>query len=147
MNWGVGIVLAFFGFTSLIVTLVVISMRQDVNLVARDYYQQEIAYQDQIDRMNNYRMLKTKPSIIHDQSSQKLLLDFTNSIANDRISGSILIFRPSGTAQDRRLTLDLDTEGDQLMDLSGLQKGKWKFQLTWSYEQKEYYHEKIILVQ
>ena len=53
MNWGTKITLSFIAFVGIIITMVVISMRQDISLVAKDYYVQEIAYQDQIDRIRN----------------------------------------------------------------------------------------------
>ena len=51
MDWGKGILLTIIAFVGFIMTLVVISVRQDdIHLVAENYYEKEIKYQDQIER-------------------------------------------------------------------------------------------------
>jgi len=74
MNWGTGIVIAFVCFAGVLATIVTISMKQDVGLVAKDYYKQEIAYQDQIDRKTNYNQLERKPVIKLDASKNHIEL-------------------------------------------------------------------------
>ena len=44
MNWGTWIALSFVLFALFIGALVVVCVRQDINLVALDYYKQEIDY-------------------------------------------------------------------------------------------------------
>ena len=51
ISWGTGIVIAFAIFMAVTVSTAVYMMNQDVNLVADDYYDQEIKYQQQIDRI------------------------------------------------------------------------------------------------
>jgi len=63
MNIGKWIVVAFVLFAAFIGTLVVVCVRQDVSLVSRDYYRQELAYQNQIQRLNNTAALLEKPVI------------------------------------------------------------------------------------
>ena len=53
MNWGKWIIVSFVLFAAFIGILVVICVRQDISLVSKNYYQEELAYQQQIDRMNN----------------------------------------------------------------------------------------------
>ena len=51
MNWGNKIMLSFSVFVAIIITMVVVSMKQDVFLVSEDYYDKEVKYQNQIDKM------------------------------------------------------------------------------------------------
>ena len=53
MNWGHKIVMTFIVFAAIIISMVVISMRQDVSLVAADYYKQELAYTEQMNKLEN----------------------------------------------------------------------------------------------
>ena len=59
MNWGTRIIIMYVGFVALIITLVVVSMRQQVDLVTPDYYAKELKYQTNIDKTKNYNELKT----------------------------------------------------------------------------------------
>ena len=72
MNWGNKIAISFIIFIGIIVTMVVISMKQDISLVSTDYYEQEIAYQDQIDRMERTRGLEKQPEILLDRNTGKM---------------------------------------------------------------------------
>ena len=58
MNWGKSIILAFVLFAGFIATLVVVCVREDISLVSKDYYKEELLYQDQIQRLNNASQLK-----------------------------------------------------------------------------------------
>jgi len=146
MNWGKGIVFAFIGFALVISTLVVISMKQDVNLVAPDYYKQELAYQDQIVRQENFNELNDKPIVIK-ESSEILLIEFPTILSNDLESGYFLLFRSSSSKLDQKYKLELDTLGKQRIPISTLVKGVWKVRLYWKGKNnKEYYSESILNV-
>ena len=56
INWGTGIVLAFVAFISFIMYFVVqmnMEDRADHELVTKDYYKKELAYQKEIDAEKN----------------------------------------------------------------------------------------------
>ena len=58
MDWGKGIILTLTAFAGIIISMVVICVRQDdIHLVTQNYYEEEIKYQDQIDKMVNASML------------------------------------------------------------------------------------------
>lgn len=63
MSIGHWIVVSFVLFAAFIGTLVAVCLREDISLVTKDYYQEELAYQDQIQRLNNVAELKEKPVI------------------------------------------------------------------------------------
>ena len=63
MNWGKSIIAAFLFFALFIGVLVFICMKQEVSLVSKDYYKDEINYQQQIERLNNAEHLESKPTI------------------------------------------------------------------------------------
>ncbi len=49
MNWGVGIAIVYILFVLGMLTLVFKSRSQKIDLVTENYYQQELAYQEEID--------------------------------------------------------------------------------------------------
>lgn len=146
MNWGKGITITIILFVSFIVYLVFTCMKQtDINLVSADYYEQEIAYQQVIDKKNNLKKLGGKPfvSVI---SSNQLLLDMSQLSNWDQASGSILMFRPSNSSLDKKFDLSLNNEGKQYILMDNLQSGKWICKISWNRAGTEYYFEQTVMV-
>ncbi|WP_109829880.1 FixH family protein [Reichenbachiella versicolor] len=145
MNWGKSVTLAFVLFAGLIITMVTLCMKQDVNLVANNYYEEELAYQDQIDRINNYTRLAEKPAII--QNGSMISLQFPVSVITQLDKGKIHFFRPSEGNIDKTFSLKFNEEGIQAFDLKDTKHGLWKTKLTWvSNSGVEYYYEQSIVI-
>lgn len=140
MNWGTRIVIAFACFIGVIATLVTISMRQDVSLVAKDYYVQEIAYQDQIDRIENKNRMEIQPSIEIKSGVVEL------SIKKSELEGTIHFFRPSDAKLDKKYVIQLDQNGTQAFKAADFEKGLWKVKINFTSEGKEYYSEHSLVL-
>ena len=144
MNWGKGIVLAFIFFAIVIGSMVVISMKQDVNLVAPDYYKQEIAYQDQIERTENFNKLTVKP-VLKKETSSVLLVDFPDKLTSNFKSGELILFRPSTSKLDKKIVIELDKNGQLRIPIDKMKKGVWRIKISWKGSDSiEYYNESIL---
>ena len=140
MNWGKWIAVSFVLFALFIGVLVTVCVRQDINLVATDYYKQELDYQNQIDRNNNAQALTVKPHIvIVNNAVQVSFKDF-----NHVNGGELKLFRPSNPAYDLIFELKPTTDTLQTFDLQTRQKGMYKAQLKWFMNNKEYYLEETV---
>jgi hypothetical protein len=140
MNWGKWIVVSFILFALFIGVLVTICIRQDISLIATDYYKQELEYQQQIDRSTNTDQLKFKPEIsIVNNTIQISYHDF-NSIQN----GELELFRPSNAASDVVFELKSTADTLQNFDLSSKERGMYKAKMKWSLNNKEFYFEKTV---
>ncbi len=139
MNWGKSIVLAFVLFALFIGTLVVVCLRQDIPLVAADYYDQELKYQEQLDRLNNTNQLSEKPVI--QVSNHALEIQFSRWA--DVKEGSVVLFRPSDAKLDRRFSVT-GVENIQRIDLKELPGGMYKARMSWSMDGKGYFLESVI---
>lgn len=144
MNWGKGIIITFVLFAALLTTMAVISMRQEVGLVAPDYYKQEIAYQDQIDRINNYGKLIEKPDISLDDDRNNVLVRFPAAMRSANLKGVVHLYRSSTSKLDQKYDLLLDAYGEQRINIEGLISGIWKVKLKWNDGRQAYYTEVII---
>jgi nitrogen fixation protein FixH len=144
MNWGHKITISFILFAALVITMVIISMQQNVNLVAPNYYEEELAYQDQIDRIKNYEALSLKPSI--NKKGTQFQLSFPTELAGEVKNGEIHFFRPSDAALDKKIILKLDTNNMQRISTASFRKGLWKVKLRWQSEKKEYYSESSLIL-
>jgi hypothetical protein len=140
MSWSKGILAAFVFFALFIITLVVICVRQEVNLVSNDYYQEELAYQQQIERMRNASMLHRKPVIsVEDNFVQIDSLDF-NLIENGRLD----LFCPSNVRFDKSFALSKSAL--QKFELGTAKKGLYKARLSWTKNGKEFFIEQPITI-
>ena len=71
MKW---VISAFVLFGLFIGSLVVICVREDVNLVSKDYYQQELNHQAKIIQQENANQLAEKPQLAFENNAVKVLL-------------------------------------------------------------------------
>jgi hypothetical protein len=136
MNWGKGIVLVFIGFALFIGVLVAVCMKQEINLVSSDYYQQELDYQQQIDRIENASTLRERPSIR--VASDSLSLNYKDLSLVTK--GVLKLTRASSSRNDVSFLIDGNEISDKIrFPLSGLPHGRYKGTFTWVMNGKEYY--------
>jgi hypothetical protein len=139
MDWGKGILLTIIAFVGFILTLVVISVRQDdIHLVTENYYEKELKYQDQIDRETSAAGLD-REVLVFDAVSKSMVLDLPVGA-----KGDLKLFRPSDERLDQELSLDILEEGKTTVPLEKLKAGYWKVQLTWTENGVDFYQEKKI---
>lgn len=140
MNWGKSIALFYGLFVVALLAVVAFSFTQDVNLVADDYYKQELVYEDQINRIRNTEELAEKPTM-------QLRSDYVELVFPENLTpkGNILFFRPSDGSKDRSQPISLGVNNKQQIDFSTEEKGLWKAKLTWNQAGKEYYQEFVIV--
>jgi hypothetical protein len=125
MNWGKSIVLVFIGFALFIGVLVTVCVRQQVSLVSKDYYQEELNYQQQIDELNNAAALQSKPVIFVDRKHIQV-----SGIQN----GELNLLRPSDSRFDASFVVD----SIKTFDLSKYPSGRYNASLRWEMDGKRY---------
>ncbi|HEU4716343.1 MAG TPA: FixH family protein [Bacteroidia bacterium] len=139
MNWGLRIVILYSAFVALILFLVIQTMKQKVDLVSDDYYQKELVYQDQIDKMNNAKELSVQPVVSADAHVVRITFPHADSAAN--VTGVITFYRPSDSSKDLTEKISAGTDGVQVLSSDSLEKGLYQLQMNWSVAGKNYYNE------
>lgn len=142
MNFGKWILVAFVLFALFIGTLVTVCMRQDVSLVSKSYYQEELVHQAKIEKIRNTQALGTQPQIqFLDGKLQVVYADF------DKIEeGSLKLLRPSDARLDQTFDLKAAQGATRLFILSSWDRGLYRATLQWTMEGKKYYLEKLIVL-
>jgi hypothetical protein len=139
MNWGKGIVITLIVFITLMAGLVTICMKQDdLHLVTQNYYEEEIKYQDQIEKMTNANSLDYKV-LVYDIQLKKV--DLHLPVGS---KGTMHLFRPSDARLDQKIDFDVLAMDAKAIDLKSLKPGYWKLKLTWSENGVDYFHEEKI---
>ncbi len=144
MSWGWKIVILYSLFVIMTLGMVFYFMGHKVDLVADDYYKQEIEYQGQIDKMSNTRSLN-KPIGVEYLSSERILrLQFPDQDNQTAIKGKIHFYRPSDSDLDKTFEVKPDAAGLQVISTGSMNKGLWKIKINWTSAGMDFYDEKVI---
>ena len=144
MSWGWKIVVVYVLFVAMTLSMVVYFMRQKVDLVATDYYKQEIEYQDQLDKISNARSLQKQVGFEYDAGARRVKVEFPAQHVNDGLSGDIHFYRPSDADQDRTFDISPNDDGLQEIAIGSLPRGLWRVKISWSSGGVEFYDEKAL---
>ena len=143
MNWGKSIVLSFILFAAFIGTLVTVCLRQDISLVSKDYYKEELLYENQLTRLKNVSQLESKPVI-------KVLENKTIQITFDRFddieTGELRLFRPSDSSKDKKYSLVRTSKATQEFPTADLTPGMYRAKMQWTMNGKEFFLEEVIFI-
>jgi len=141
LNWGFGIVVTALLFMAFIVTLVVKTYSFKVDLVADDYYNQELHYQDKINSMNNVKNAEDK--VQWKLVSDEIVFTFPEK---QNVEGYIEFFRPSDSAKDKKFAIELDSSNVQSYNTGLLAQGLYRLKIDWTVNEKSYYTEEDIYI-
>lgn len=144
MNWGWKIAIVMGIYMTGIISVVWYAMSVDVNLVAEDYYQLELAFEEQILRLKNTNSLAEKPTFNFSADKKFVVLTFPQGLIPD--NGNITLYRQSDFKQDRKFKLDLDDANQQGFVTVSLLPGLWKAKLQWQQGDKSYFQEFVIVI-
>lgn len=143
MNWGSWIIVAFVLFAIFVATLVTICVTTDISLVTRDYYKEELAYQQQLDRKQNAKRLEVMPEIVIHGTNLEVHYPDLKLIS----SGVVTLFRPSDASMDLEFPIQPSGDPVQRFPLSRYDKGLYKARMTWVMNGEEYFVEKILVLE
>lgn len=145
MSWGIRITLLYVGFVALILTLVITSMHNKEDLVSKDYYQQELRYEDRINAIKNTNALDY--AINYKVEGNKVELKYPEQLMAPEVKGEIFFFRPSDAEKDFKVAMNPGKDGLQVIDGKKLTHGSYKMELSWQAGGKNFYKEEVIFIQ
>jgi len=145
MGWGSKIAFLYLGFVALISTLVFTSMRNPEELVDKDYYAQELKFQQRIDAMKNANGLAN--AINYSVNGHQVLVHYPAELVSGDFSGEIIFFRPSDASRDFKFLMQPGKDGRQILEGKALVHGLYKMQMNWQQNGKKYFIEGVIFIQ
>ena len=143
--WPIVITTFFILFFCGLVSFIIFATTQPVDLVRADYYEQEIRYQQQIDRIARARQLEQPMAVLYNPAEQSITISLPEA-GLGAIDGSIHLYRPSDSRLDLRHALELNSQGTQRIDTRHLRSGLWKVRVHWTAAGEEYYVDQPIVV-
>jgi hypothetical protein len=140
-NWGTGIFIFLLMFLAACAVFIVFALRQDVNLVHKDYYEKGVDYTEQMNV--NARSEPLKKDIHVSQQEKFLQVEFENSLAAKIDTGSIHFYRPSNQKLDVFYTMEL-TGNILIIPKDELNSGRYLLKLSWFTDGLRYEYEKPV---
>ena len=142
LNWGHKITLAFSAFVLFMFVMVYKSMKTDFQLVTKEYYKDELAYQQVIDGTN--RANKLSSSVEVTQANSELIIQLPTEMKGKAISGNIWLYCASDDKKDRRLELAVNENGRQVISSKNMLPANYLLKVTWKADELNYYNEQHI---
>lgn len=142
LNWGHKLTLAFCAFVLFMFVMVYKSMKTDFQLVTKEYYKDELAYQQVIDGTNNANNLSSAVEV--KQADNELIIQLPTDMKGIAISGNIWLYCSSDDKKDRRLELRVDENGQQVIDTKTILPANYLVKISWKADELNYYNEQRI---
>lgn len=141
INWGTRIALLYGGFVALIVVLVTGSMRQDFDLVSKDYYQKELEYQQIIDAGKNQASLSA-PVSVH-ANERYVFIEFPVEFKESALTGTVLFYSEVNAAWDKSFPVEASINKVQI-PRSALERTNYIVKINWKADNKDYFQQSAI---
>jgi len=130
-----------------IACLITWAVKQNMDLVRSDYYEQEILFQQHIDAAARTRALGANVALNFDANAHALLVRVPATHVAQSFDGTLHLYRPSDAKLDRHLKLKPATTGEQLMNTAELAPGLWRARVEWTANRESYLLENSIVVE
>jgi hypothetical protein len=141
-NWGHKLILVFILFGSMISYLVYRSVTTNFDLVSKEYYKEELAYQQVIDGTRRASLLTSKVTIT--RQSDSVVISFPQEMKTGSIKGMAWFYYAPDERRDRRLQLEA-TGGNEIKFSSSLFiPGNYTAKISWENEGLHYYTEQSV---
>lgn len=137
-TWGWGIGIFYVSFMAIILGVVFYSTFHKQDLVVDNYYEEDLAYQEQIDKLNRTKALPEKVKMLY--KKDELTVEIPASLKDQISSGKVKFFRPSDKALDQEMDLEINKE-QMIIDVKDFTKGYWKVQVDWIMNDSSYFVE------
>ncbi|HEX6171314.1 MAG TPA: FixH family protein [Chitinophagaceae bacterium] len=138
LSWGYKIMFVYIAFVGGMGFLVFKASSQKFDLVTKDYYDQELKYQQVIDQAANTSRLSAPIAIERNPSDLKI--SFPREMKNKRKLVDFYLYYAADAKKDYRKSFELN-ENEITQALPVGMKGMYELKLTWEADGVKYYFE------
>ncbi len=143
-NWGTGIFLFYGLFAMSLFYQVYRSTQYDNSLVVDNYYEEDIKYQQQYERLANAQTLGEPVRIAYTNADRQVVITFPREAGEP--SGRVTFYRPSDKRFDFAKDIAIDENGQMIVPAQSLLGGRWKVKVLWSAAGKDYFAEEELML-
>ncbi|PWJ41005.1 FixH family protein [Sediminitomix flava] len=143
-HFGHGIIITFILFAGMILNFVFKSFDVPINMVTKDYYQDDGAVNTRAKKISNTEPYLEEIDIALAEEKQLAVLSMPTQMTG--AEGIVHFYRPSDEHQDVKYELVLNEKGHQVFQIKDLSKGHWVVILEWSKDELDYYTQNNIFI-
>jgi nitrogen fixation protein FixH len=120
------------------ISFVVFCSMHGTELVAKDYYEQEIRFQSEMERLQRAEALGDQASIACTLEGHLIQVRVPEGHAAGLTRGRIQLYRASSSGMDRSIELKPDAKGFHALPTADLAAGPWNVKVTWTADNMDY---------
>lgn len=139
MNWGQKLIIVFILFATGMGYLVYRCMHIDTELVTKEYYKEELRFQDVIDGTKAAYALKGKIQLA--QQDQVITVQLPGEMKNKKVTGTIWFYCASDSKKDRHIPIETNSDARQQISKGIFSPGDYTVKFAWMCDDKHYYTE------
>ena len=146
INWGTSIVIAIAAFMAFILFFVIkmsTNSKYDHDLVATDYYKNELVFQKEIDKEQNLQLLKETIKV--DVTEKGLFVVFPEELPSNKIKGKMFLYRPSNEKLDLEIPLVVSSN-ILFLPKKDLVGGRWNIVIDFTCNGTAYLYKQDLLL-
>lgn len=144
MNWGRSLILVFVLFAAFMAYLVFRASNTHFDLVSKDYYKDELRYQDKINGLQHAATLSAPVQM--EVNNQMLHIELPAEMRGTSIQGELWLYCKTDANKDIRIPIAADTSASFSIQLAGRPPGKYLAKLHWEALQVPYDFEQEIMI-
>jgi hypothetical protein len=119
-------------------------MKQNFELVSKDYYNDELRYQDKIVGMNNAN--KVSDVALMQTQTDDVEIKLPKELNGLSATGSVWFYCPTSSINDRKIPLQVNDDGVMQVKRGLLSATNYQVKITWQVGEDKYYAEKYLAV-
>ncbi|MCC7318313.1 MAG: FixH family protein [Bacteroidales bacterium] len=143
-NWGTKLALAMAAFMIMIIIFAVLMMRENIQLVEKDYYPKGQAFQELIQKKTN--TVPFEEEIKYTIGQGQLQIMFPVFFEPEQIKGTVHFYNRMEEFGDKTFELKPDANGFFKFPLPELH-GRYIVKIDWTFNNQGYYTEKTIVIE
>lgn len=138
-NWGHKLTLGFLAFAGMIVYMVVQSINTRYDLVSKEYYKDELQYQQVIDGTSRANQLGSRTTV--KQQNETLVIQLPAEMKQKAITGSLWFYSADDSKKDKKIALQVNDNAVQNIDSRHFVPGNYTAKIRWESNGTSYYSE------
>lgn len=133
------LLIGFGGMLIMMSVLVYLSVKQEIPMVSKNYYEQELVYQQRLDAMNNTNTYDRQFHIA--QEDNIINLQLPTELSRNISEGTVYFYCPAQESMDRQVPLPAQADGKYTFDRHNLPGAAYVVKISFRANGRDYYKE------
>ena len=144
MNWGHKLTIAIVVFVSWMAYMVYRCVATDFQLVEKDYYRNELRYQDVIDATQRTDRLNSQVKI--SRQTDKIVLQLPSEMKGQQVNGKVWFYCAYDENLDKKIELNINGNGVQELEIAAFKPGRYTVKIEWICNDVLYFREQKLTI-